>query len=289
MLTDQRERMRKLIPKHENLQDRVAVITGGSGVLCSRMAKELSRHGVKVAILNRTAEKGQKVADEIRQSGGTAISIATDVLERSSLESAREEIIKTFGRIDLLINGAGGNHPDAITDSEKYEDDEEEKSFFDLDENGFKSVFDSNFVGSFLASQVFGKALLKAEAPAILNISSMSAYSPMTKVPAYSAAKASINNFTMWMAVHFAEAGLRVNAIAPGFFLTTQNKNLLLKEDGSHTARSEKIITSTPMKRFGKPEDLLGTMLWLADESYSSFVTGVTVPVDGGFMAYSGV
>ncbi|WP_221567037.1 SDR family oxidoreductase [Alkalihalobacillus sp. TS-13] len=278
-----------MIPKHQNLQDRVAVVTGGSGVLCSRMALELSRHGVKVVILNRTAEKGQKVVDEIRESGGTAISIVADVLNRISLETAREEIIKTFGRIDLLINGAGGNHPDAITDSEKHEDIEKEKSFFDLDENGFKSVFDSNFTGSFLASQVFGRALLKAESPAILNISSMSAYSPMTKVPAYSAAKASINNFTMWMAVHFAEAGLRVNAIAPGFFLTTQNRKLLLNEDGSHTARSEKIITGTPMKRFGKPEDLLGTMLWLADESYSSFVTGTTVPVDGGFMAYSGV
>ncbi|MCS0670607.1 SDR family oxidoreductase [Cytobacillus firmus] len=278
-----------MIPIHENLTGRVAVITGGSGVLCSKMAEELARHGVKAAIINRTAEKGQQVVDQIRQSGGTAISIAADVLDRASLVNAREEIIETFGGIDLLINGAGGNHPDAITASEIHGEEEEGKSFFDLDENGFSQVFSSNFTGTFLASQIFGKELLKAEAPAILNISSMSSYSPMTKVPAYSAAKASINNFTMWMAVHFAEAGLRVNAIAPGFFLTKQNRDLLLNKDGSLTARSNKIITATPMKRFGQPEDLLGTLLWLADESYSGFVTGITVPVDGGFMAYSGV
>ncbi|MFU2015761.1 SDR family oxidoreductase [Peribacillus butanolivorans] len=278
-----------MMPIHENLTNRVAVITGGSGVLCSKMAVELARHGVKIAILNRTAEKGQQIVDIIGQTGGTAISIATDVLDRISLENAREKILETFGRVDLLINGAGGNHPDAITAPEKYGEDVDGKSFFDLDENGFSQVFASNFTGTFLASQVFGKALLKVEAPVILNISSMSSYAPMTKVPAYSAAKASINNFTMWMAVHFAEEGLRVNAIAPGFFLTKQNRDLLLNEDGSLTARSNKIITATPMKRFGQPEDLLGTLLWLVDESYSGFVTGITVPVDGGFMAYSGV
>ncbi|QNU04478.1 SDR family oxidoreductase [Peribacillus butanolivorans] len=278
-----------MMPIHENLTNRVAVITGGSGVLCSKMAVELARHGVKIAILNRTAEKGQQIVDIIGQTGGTAISIATDVLDRISLENAREKILETFGRVDLLINGAGGNHPDAITAPEKYGEDVDGKSFFDLDENGFSQVFASNFIGTFLASQVFGKALLQVEAPVILNISSMSSYAPMTKVPAYSAAKASINNFTMWMAVHFAEEGLRVNAIAPGFFLTKQNRDLLLNEDGSLTARSNKIITATPMKRFGQPEDLLGTLLWLVDESYSGFVTGITVPVDGGFMAYSGV
>ncbi|MCO0598602.1 SDR family oxidoreductase [Peribacillus butanolivorans] len=278
-----------MIPIHENLTNRVAVITGGSGVLCSKMAVELARHGVKIAILNRTAEKGQQIVDIIGKTGGTAISIATDVLDRISLENAREKILETFGRVDLLINGAGGNHPDAITAPEKYGEDVDGKSFFDLDENGFSQVFASNFTGTFLASQVFGKALLQVEAPVILNISSMSSYAPMTKVPAYSAAKASINNFTMWMAVHFAEEGLRVNAIAPGFFLTKQNRDLLLNEDGSLTARSNKIITATPMKRFGQPEDLLGTLLWLVDESYSGFVTGITVPVDGGFMAYSGV
>ncbi|MFJ7469989.1 SDR family oxidoreductase [Peribacillus frigoritolerans] len=278
-----------MIPIHENLSNRVAVITGGSGVLCSKMAVELARHGVRIAILNRTAKKGQEVVELIEQTGGTAISLAADVLDRASLENARGKIIEAFGRVDLLINGAGGNHPDAITAPEKYGEEAAGKSFFDLDENGFSQVFASNFTGTFLASQVFGKELLQVEAPVIVNISSMSAYAPMTKVPAYSAAKASINNFTMWMAVHFAEAGLRVNAIAPGFFLTKQNRDLLLNEDGSLTARSNKIITSTPMKRFGQPEDLLGTLLWLVDESYSGFVTGITVPVDGGFMAYSGV
>ncbi|MEK5389823.1 SDR family oxidoreductase [Margalitia sp. FSL K6-0131] len=278
-----------MIPIHENLEGRVAVITGGSGVLCSKMASELARHGVKIAILNRTAESGKLVVDQIKESGGTAISIVADVLDRSSLEKAKERIVEEFGGVDILINGAGGNHPDAITGPETYEEDAEGKSFFDLDERGFSTVFASNFTGTFLVSQVFGKLLLQAKAPVILNFSSMSSYAPMTKVPAYSAAKASINNFTMWMAVHFAEAGLRVNAVAPGFFLTKQNRDLLLNEDGSYTPRSQKIITGTPMKRFGQPEDLLGTMLWLLDESYSGFVTGVTVPVDGGFMAYSGV
>jgi len=278
-----------MIPIHENLNGRVAVITGGSGVLCSQIARELARHGVRIAILNRTAEKGQKVVDEIVELGGTAIALSTDVLDKSSLENARDIILESFGSIDILINGAGGNHPDAITDPEIYEEEAAGKSFFDLDDKGFSKVFDSNFIGSFLASQVFGKSLLQAKAPAIVNFSSMSAYAPMTKVPAYSAAKASINNFTMWMAVHFAQTGLRVNAIAPGFFLTEQNRNLLLHPDGGYTARSNKIITGTPMKRFGKPEDLIGTILWLLDEDYSGFVTGITVPVDGGFLAYSGV
>ncbi|PWW20536.1 NAD(P)-dependent dehydrogenase (short-subunit alcohol dehydrogenase family) [Cytobacillus oceanisediminis] len=278
-----------MFPIHENLEGKTAVITGGSGVLCSEMARELSRHRVKVAILNRTAEKGAAVSEEIEKAGGTAIAVAADVLDRKSLEKAREEVIKNFGHVDILINGAGGNHPDAITSVETYNGESQEKSFFDMDEKGFSQVFASNFTGTFLASQVFGKELLKQESPIIINISSMSSYSPMTKVPAYSAAKSAINNFTMWMAVHFAETGLRVNAIAPGFFLTTQNRNLLLNEEGSYTARSEKIIAHTPMKRFGQPKDLLGVLLWLADEEYSGFVTGVTVPVDGGFMAYSGV
>ncbi|MEK4715792.1 SDR family oxidoreductase [Sporosarcina sp. resist] len=278
-----------MIPIHNNLNGRVAVITGGSGVLCSEMARELARQGVKVVILNRDAEKGQKIVDSIKEAGGTAIALAADVLDRASLERARVETVKQFGQVDLLINGAGGNHTDAITDPEIYDEQEEGKTFFDLDENGFSEVFSTNFTGTFLATQVFGKELLKSETPSILNLSSMSSYTPLTKVPAYSAAKASINNFTMWLAVHFAETGMRVNAIAPGFFLTTQNRGLLLNEDGSHTARSTKIIAATPMKRFGKPEDLLGAMLFLVDESCSGFVTGTTIQVDGGFMAYSGV
>ncbi|MCZ2259542.1 SDR family oxidoreductase [Sporosarcina sp. G11-34] len=278
-----------MIPIHENLKDRVAVITGGSGVLCSEMARELARQGVKVAILNRNAEKGQGIVDSIREAGGTAIAVVADVLDRASLEQARAEIVEQFGRVDMLINGAGGNHPDAVTDPEVYDESGEGQSFFDLDESGFSNVFSTNFTGTFLATQVFGKELLKSEAPSILNLSSMSSYTPLTKVPAYSAAKASINNFTMWLAVHFAETGLRVNAIAPGFFLTTQNRNLLLDEAGNYTPRSNKIITATPMKRFGKPEELLGAMLFLVDESCSGFVTGTTIQVDGGFMAYSGV
>ncbi|MFB1099696.1 SDR family oxidoreductase [Terribacillus sp. JSM ZJ617] len=278
-----------MIPIHENLKGKVAVITGGSGVLCSQMASELARQGVNIAVLNRDAKNGRDVVGRIQTSGGTSISVKADVLDKSSMEKAREEILGTFGQVDFLINGAGGNHSDAVTDTETYQNEDTGKSFFDLEENGFSKVFATNFTGSFISSQVFGKDLLQAKAPSILNISSMSAYAPMTKVPAYSAAKSSINNFTMWMAVHFAETGLRVNAIAPGFFLTTQNRNLLVNEDGSYTARSNKIINGTPMKRFGKPEDLLGTMLWLLDDSYSGFVTGITVPVDGGFMAYSGV
>ncbi|MBT2684195.1 SDR family oxidoreductase [Bacillus sp. ISL-37] len=278
-----------MFPIHENLKGKTAVITGGSGVLCSEMARELSRHGVNVAILNRTVEKGEAIAAEITGAGGSAIAVAADVLDQHSLEGAKATVVKAFGRVDILINGAGGNHPDAITAVETYEEESTEKSFFDMDASGFSKVFDTNFIGTFLTCQVFGKELLKQEAPVIINVSSMSAYSPMTKVPAYSAAKSAINNFTMWMAVHFAETGMRVNAIAPGFFLTSQNRNLLLNEDGTHTDRSKKIIAHTPMKRFGQPKDLLGALLWLTDEEYSGFVTGVTVPVDGGFMAYSGV
>ncbi|KAA0957365.1 SDR family oxidoreductase [Planococcus kocurii] len=274
---------------HEHIAGRTAVITGGSGVLCSEMARQLAIQKVNVAILNRTVEKGQDVADEINRAGGQAIAVAADVLNRESLEAAKEQILEAYGRIDILINGAGGNHPDAVTDIEIHEEQASGKSFFDLEEDGFSRVFASNFTGTFLASQVFGKELLKQTSPVILNISSMSAYAPMTKVPAYSAAKSAINNFTMWMAVHFAEENLRVNAIAPGFFLTKQNKDLLTHPDGSLTPRSGKIMASTPMKRFGKPEDLIGTMLWLIDENYSGFVTGITVPVDGGFLAYSGV
>lgn len=273
---------------HQALQNKVAVVTGGSGVLCSEMAKELARQGMRVAILNRTAQKGEAVVQSIKENGGEAINFSVDVLNKESLIAARQAILQQYGQIDVLINGAGGNHPDSITADEVYKEQSTTPNFFELTPNGFESVFSNNFTGTFLAAQVFGEALLKTKGT-IINISSMSSYAPMTKVPAYSAAKAAINNFTQWMAVHFAEAGLRVNAIAPGFFITEQNRNLLLTEDGSLTARSEKIITATPQKRFGKPQDLLGTLLFLADDTYSAFVTGVTIPVDGGFMAYSGV
>lgn len=278
-----------MIPMHENLHGRVAVITGGSGVLCSEMARELSRQNMKVAILNRTAAKGQLVANAINEAGGEAIALSADVLDRASLEQAKQQILEKFGRIDLLINGAGGNHPDAITGPETFNEESAGQSFFELDESGFSSVFSLNFTGTFLACQVFGKELLKSDSPTIINLSSMSAYAPLTKIPAYSAAKASINNFTQWLAVHFAETGLRVNAIAPGFFLTDQNRDLLMDKDGNPTARTKKILEATPMNKFGEPENLLGALLFLADESYSSFVTGTTMAVDGGFMAYSGV
>jgi len=273
---------------HEALQNKVAVVTGGSGVLCSEMAKELAKQGMRVAILNRTAQKGEAVVQSIKENGGEAINFSVDVLNKESLIAARQAILQQYGRIDVLINGAGGNHPDAITADEVYKEESTTPNFFELTPNGFESVFSNNFTGTFLAAQVFGDALLKTKGT-IINISSMSSYAPMTKVPAYSAAKAAINNFTQWMAIHFAEAGLRVNAIAPGFFITEQNRNLLLTEDGSLTKRSEKIIAATPQKRFGQPQDLLGALLFLADDTYSAFVTGVTIPVDGGFMAYSGV
>ncbi|MEK4081814.1 SDR family oxidoreductase [Solibacillus sp. FSL K6-1126] len=278
-----------MIPIHENLADKVAVITGGSGVLCSKMAQELARQQVKVAIIGRTESKVEAVKEEIVAAGGNAVAITADVLNKDSLLAAKEQILEQFGRIDFLINGAGGNHPDAITEKEYYEANSTGLSFFDLQENGFSDVFSLNFTGTFLACQVFGEALLQAENPAIINISSMSAYTPLTKIPAYSAAKAAINNFTSWMAVHFAETGLRVNAIAPGFFITQQNKDLLVDAEGEYTARSKKIIEATPMKKFGEPDQLLGALLFLLDSSYSSFITGTTIAVDGGFNAYSGV
>ncbi|MBE6819538.1 MAG: SDR family NAD(P)-dependent oxidoreductase [Ruminococcaceae bacterium] len=280
---------------HENLKGRVAVITGGGGVLCSGFAKDLASLGVKVAVLDLREEAAQVVVDEITAAGGTALAVGCNVLEAESLEAAREKVNAELGTCDILINGAGGNSPLGTTTKETLElkdmaeKAEDVKTFFDLDAKGISFVFNLNFLGTLLTTQCFAKDMVGKENTTILNVSSMNSFKPLTKIPAYSAAKAAISNFTQWMAVHFADVGIRVNAIAPGFFSTIQNAKLLYNEDGSLTERSNKIITHTPMRRFGVPADLTGALVFLCDEEYSGFVTGVVLPVDGGFSAYSGV
>jgi len=275
------------------LKDRVCVITGGGGVLGSAMARGLASAGVVTAILDIDKEAAGKVASDIRSRWGTASQgYRADVLDRESLVQVREQIQEELGEVDLLINGAGGNAPAATTRLEQItqgELDRLEEGFFGLEPDAFRKVFDLNFTGTLLPSMVFTRDMVARQKGAVLNISSMNAFKPLTKIPAYSAAKASVNNFTQWLAVHFAKTGVRVNAIAPGFFMTSQNRFLLTDEQsGSLTPRGMKIIASTPMGIFGKPEDLIGTMLYLLSDM-SSFVTGVCIPVDGGFSAFGGV
>ena len=275
-----------------DLSGKVAVVTGAGGVLCSEFAKVLARAGAKVALLNRTQEKAQKYADEINAAGGVAIAYGCNVLDKAQTYAVAEQVLADLGPCDILINGAGGNNPKATTDKEYYEDgdiDSDTKSFFDLDEEGVESVFNLNFLGTLIPTQAFARQMLGREGCCILNISSMNAFTPLTKIPAYSGAKAAVTNFTQWLAVHSSRQGIRVNAIAPGFFSTAQNAKLLWNEDGTPTARTGKILAATPMGRFGESKELSGALLFLLNNEAAGFITGVTIPVDGGFSAYSGV
>ena len=280
---------------HENLKGRVAVVTGGGGVLCGDFAKTLAKQGVKVAVLDLNEAAAQKVANEIVADGGVAIAVGCNVLEKESMENARAIINEKLGTCDILLNGAGGNNPKGTTTKETLEKidliekNDDIKTFFDLDANGISFVFNLNFLGTLIPTQVFARDMAEKENTCIVMVTSMNAYRPHTKIPAYSAAKAAVKNFTEFMAVHFADVGIRVNAIAPGFFSTNQNKTLLWNEDGTPTERTKKILNATPMKRFGESEELTGALLFLCDEAYSSFITGTSICVDGGFSAYSGV
>jgi len=283
------------LPFNIDLGGKVVVVTGGAGVLCSGFCRALAACGAKVAVTDREADKAEEVAASIRAEGGIAKGFAANVLDRASLEAAREAILKEFGTCDILINGAGGNNPRGTTTKEYLfpEDLEGEKenlvTFFDLDPAGVEFVFNLNFLGTLMPTQIFARDMAEKKDGVIINVSSMNAFRPLTKIPAYSGAKAAVSNFTQWLAVHFSKVGVRVNAIAPGFFVTAQNEALLFNPDGTPTPRTNKILSATPMNRFGTPDDLTGTLLWLCDNGASGFVNGVVVPVDGGFAAYSGV
>lgn len=280
------------LPLNVNLTGKVAVVTGAGGVLCGMFAKALAAAGAKVAVLDLNEESAGEVAAAIRADGGEARAYKCNVLEKESMEACRQAVLADLGPCDILINGAGGNNPRATTDKEYFElgdIDAETKSFFDLEQKGVEFVFNLNFIGTLVPTQTFARDMVGREGCNILNISSMNAYTPLTKIPAYSGAKAAVSNFTQWLAVHFSKVGIRVNAIAPGFFSTKQNAALLWNEDGTPTARTGKILAASPMGRFGEPEELLGALLFLLDNEAASFITGVVIPVDGGFSAYSGV
>lgn len=276
-----------------DLKGKTAIVTGGGGVLCSGFATVLAKCGANVAVIDLKLEAAKAVAAQINEDGGNAMGVSANVLDKKSLEAAREEVAKVFGKCDILINGAGGNHPKGTTTKEYFDmgdiDREDITSFFDLEYEGISFVMNLNFLGTLLPTQVFAKDMVGREGCSILNISSMNSFKPLTKIPAYSAAKAAVSNFTQWLAVHFAPAGIRVNAIAPGFFVTSQNYALLFDESNNPTERSKKILNHTPLGRYGVPDDLTGTLLWLVSNEAAAFITGVVVPVDGGFSAYSGV
>lgn len=275
------------LPFNVDLSSKVAVLTGAGGVIISEYAKALAASGAKVALLDINLPAAQKVADEI---GENALAIETNALSKESLENAKKIVNEKFGKVNMLVNGAGGNNPKATTDNEYMTPDiaEGAKTFFDLDESGLKFVFDLNITSAFLTTQVFAPDMLE-NGGNIINLSSMNAFRPLTKIPAYSAAKAGISNFTQWLAVHFAPMGIRCNAIAPGFFVGNQNRGLLFNPDGTPTPRTHKILAGTPMNRFGNVSELVGALLFLADDNSSGFITGTILPVDGGFNAYSGV
>lgn len=269
--------------KYYDISGKTAVVTGGAGVLCAAMCRALAAAGAKVAVLDLNAEAAESLAAELRSTGAEAIGVTCNVLDKASLEAAAQEVLAKFGRVDILINGAGGNKPQATTSPQQ--------PFFDLPAEALRWVFDLNLMGAILPAQVFGKIMAGQKSGVILNISSMNAFRPLTRIAAYSAAKAGVSNFTQWLAVHMAQEyspQIRVNAIAPGFFVGDQNRRLLLNEDSSLTRRGQSILDHTPMKRFGAPDDLLGAVLWLVSPA-AAFVTGIVVPVDGGFSAYSGV
>ncbi len=275
-------------------KDKVVVITGGSGVLLLPVSLDFAQKGAKVAILGINSEELNNAIDYLNQAGyDNVYAIEANVLDKSSLESAKAKINQQFGSVDILINGAGGNHPLGTTDDEQFNlsnlHNQDFKTFFDLDAEGFKFVIDLNFIGTLLPTQVFATDMLEKTHASIINVSSMNAFTPLTKIPAYSGAKAAISNFTAWLAVHFATTNIRVNAIAPGFFLTKQNRELLTNNDGSLTARSEKILRNTPMNRFGDKAEIIGAIDFLCSNKRASFITGIVLPIDGGFSAYSGV
>ncbi|MCQ9279517.1 SDR family oxidoreductase [Staphylococcus borealis] len=278
------------LPFDIDLTDKVVVITGGTGVIGSAMSTALAQSGAKVAMVG-LREDASGLVETIKALGGESQVFLGDVTNKEDMKRIKQEVNDTFGSVDILINGAGGNAPKGTTDDERFEGDldQDKQTFFNLDEESVGFVMDLNFLGTFIPSQVFATDMLGKADATIINISSMNAFTPLTKIPAYSGAKAAISNFTQWLSVYFSKTNIRVNAIAPGFLLTKQNEALLLNEDGSYTARSEKIINATPMERFGKPEELVGALLFLVSKEASSFVNGVVLPVDGGFNAYSGV